>query len=738
MMSDAAMAPAWMAVNLFLLWAGWRASRQLMPEAGAIVRACQIALFWWAAVVLAAMTTGAVGLLNGPALLVSGTLCGGVLLAGAVRIGKPVEYGPAGADDPLELAAGGGWFGERFWVFLWGIWLAWMAARVGGVALLNFPSDWDTLMYHLPLVDQWLRAGSLYAPDDPVWYNAANVELVGLWCVGPFSGDFLTGLTNLAALVLFAGAAVELGGELGLGRRLSHVAGLAVVSNWVVFRQSLDSKNDMAVAALFLASLLFGVRYLRLGQRGALAYAACAFGLLCGVKYYAVGYAGVALMSMAIVSLAGARAWRGLKLVAAGIAGTVIWGGYWYLRNFWITGTPIYPKGIGGRTDVLLQIRPQLWESTLLGNNSPDVFPLLIEAVQSMTGPCHLTAFLMLPTLVAWLIGSGTWIWVRSGRAEDGGRRLLLAVLIAGCGLVFGLTPFVVETVPETMNMLRGRYLPARFGLCLLTLGVYALGVLVQDLSRALRGRDPVRRWRMGLSLVPPVIFGLVAAWQFYDNSSRAQNGQIVDTALLAWNALLIMLLVAALRSVPRRIVWTCAAVGGIALAGVAAWGAYELSRGWHDGYARHYDAMFRDRIFQMLERDEPPGTRVCVFGDRYYPFFGSRRQFAPCRPPYLASREQALEYVRRQKASLVSAIRDARPRAERFDGWGGWLSDYAEVFVPVESASRPGARFDLFKVDHGMLERILADGTAAASGPDAESAGTVRSHEAAAGKAQP
>ncbi len=167
-----------------------------------------------------------------------------------------------------------------------------MAARVGGVALLNFPSDWDTLMYHLPLVDQWLRAGSLYAPDDPVWYNAANVELVGLWCVGPFSGDFLTGLTNLPALVLFAGAAVELGGELGLGRRLSHVAGLAVVSNWVVFRQSPDAKNDMAVAALFLATLLFGMRYLRLSQRGALVYAACAFGLLCGVKYYAVGYAG--------------------------------------------------------------------------------------------------------------------------------------------------------------------------------------------------------------------------------------------------------------------------------------------------------------------------------------------------------------------------------------------------------------------------------------------------------------
>ncbi len=129
MMSDAAMAPVWMAVNLFLLWAGWRASRLLMPEAGAIVRACQIALFWWAAVVLAAVTTGAAELLNGPALLVSGTLCGWVLLASAKRLGQPVELRPAAAEDSTGLAAGGWWFGERFWVFLWGSgWRGWQPA----------------------------------------------------------------------------------------------------------------------------------------------------------------------------------------------------------------------------------------------------------------------------------------------------------------------------------------------------------------------------------------------------------------------------------------------------------------------------------------------------------------------------------------------------------------------------------------------------------------------------------
>jgi len=112
-----------------------------------------------------------------------------------------------------------------------------------------------------------------------------------------------------------------------------------------------------------------------------------------------------------------------------------------------------------------LNVRPELWQTTLLGNGSPDLPRLLTEAVQSMTGPCHLAAFLLVPVLVAWLIGYGAWTWTSIGRVGDGGQRLALAALIVGSGLILGLSPFAVETVPGTMNMLRSRYLSVRFGL---------------------------------------------------------------------------------------------------------------------------------------------------------------------------------------------------------------------------------------------------------------------------------
>jgi len=51
----------------------------------------------------------------------------------------------------------------------------------------RFPGDWDTLMYHLPLVDLWIQTGSLYVPECAVWHAPGNNELLGVWWAVPFS-----------------------------------------------------------------------------------------------------------------------------------------------------------------------------------------------------------------------------------------------------------------------------------------------------------------------------------------------------------------------------------------------------------------------------------------------------------------------------------------------------------------------------------------------------------------------
>src|SRR5947209_16239448 len=233
---DAFAAVAWGAVNLLLAAAGWRLSRRVAPADPPIARLLHAAVFGWATVVGVATLLGLCQALTPAASLVGVAVVAVVALRCAAGGETPVPTTPA---DRAVLVG----------------WLALLAYWLGCVVeygLLRFPTDWDSLMYHIPLIDQWLQAGSLYAPRDAVWYNPGSNELVGLWAVAPFSGDFLIGLNNLPAVILLSLGSVELARQAGLGHLCSAAAGLAVVATYVVARQTTNAENDVAAAGLLM------------------------------------------------------------------------------------------------------------------------------------------------------------------------------------------------------------------------------------------------------------------------------------------------------------------------------------------------------------------------------------------------------------------------------------------------------------------------------------------------------
>ena len=78
------------------------------------------------------------------------------------RLSRRVGHrGPAGACLSLGLE----WVGGR--------------RRTSAIerGVLRFPTDWDSLMYHIPLIDHWLQDGSLYAPGCAVWYFPGNTKV---------------------------------------------------------------------------------------------------------------------------------------------------------------------------------------------------------------------------------------------------------------------------------------------------------------------------------------------------------------------------------------------------------------------------------------------------------------------------------------------------------------------------------------------------------------------------------
>jgi hypothetical protein len=235
-----------------------------------------------------------------------------------------------------------------------------------------FPFDYDSLAYHVPLIDHWLQTCSLNATDTAHWWLAANNELLALWIVGPFTGDFLIGLNNLAIFALWVAAAIETGRVLRLPPTARHMGALAIVSVQPTFDQVARSANDLAVVAYWLAALCYALRYLRSCRRPDLALCGMSAGLLAGVKYFAVGYALVLLAATAIAVLRCSGFRRAAGAVLVGLLFAAPFGGYWYLRNIALAGSPLYPMGV---REPLPEVGypAGLWSTTLAGNKNPDL-----------------------------------------------------------------------------------------------------------------------------------------------------------------------------------------------------------------------------------------------------------------------------------------------------------------------------------------------------------------------------
>jgi hypothetical protein len=164
----------------------------------------------------------------------------------------------------------------------------------------------------------------------------------------------------------------------------------------------------------------------------------------------------------------------------------------------------------------------------------------------------------------------------------------------------------------------------------------------------------------------------------------RALN-QAAETLLLAANLLLAgAALALVLRLAPRRAWAVRAALVALALAGAAP-AARALARHWHGGFARAYDALARGGLHAELAGGDPGEARICVLGYRYYPFFGSRRQFRVCRPLWLPTERALLEYLHRHDATLVVVLRGDLDNPRRYEKVPGWVLENAKVFEPVQ-----------------------------------------------------
>jgi hypothetical protein len=359
-------------------------------------------------------------------------------------------------------------------------------------------------------------------------------------------------------------------------------------------------------------------------------------------------------------------------------------------------------------------MRPDVWQTTLVGNGQPEVLPLLLWAVWRMGGPCQWLALQLVFVAGAWIATSCLWFWRRQER-DLGAIRGALAVWTAAAGFIWSMAPFMVETIPGTLNMLRASSSPVRFGLCFLNLALLCSVILLQDLALGLQhiikvvssARGPNRRLQgigSGLARLmataPTIILAGAVIYQLVECFRRATDK--VDTLLVAASLLLAgLLIVSCLKTWPV----TRPLFGGLLAVAIVA-GIVWLGQRWHAGFVGHYDRMFGGYPYSRLSEMNPGDTRVCVLGFRYYPFFGSRRQFRVSRPLWVPTYASLLEYLRDRDVTLIFADKsEASNVRRRYAIARDCLEQHPDVFEMIQD----GPTYFVFRVNRGMLAKLSA-----------------------------
>ena len=694
-MIDAIVGLGWLALNLALLRIAWEVTRDYLLEDKFSQHITRAVVLMWSCVVVICFLLGTLGALKPIWMAATATVLG---CLGAVWVSQR-PYSKRYIGQP------GGWDNEfrQGKVDSWG-WIGFAAFVVASVIIqgvLRFPTDWDSLMYHIPLIDHWLQVGSLYAPDCAVWSFPGNFEILGLWLVAPFSGDFWLGLATLPEALLFIWGTVEIGRQLGLSRRMRNAAGVSGFATHVFIYQIASSENDIAAAGLFVTGIAYGIRAIRSGRQSELTIGALSLGLLAGVKYYALGYAGVAWVGLFLFSVVRRGPLKSLSVVGAFALAALCLAGYWYLRNYSFTGSPVYPLDASKLTEGVEGIRTGSWNTSLLANAGAMTISLWLAAVWQQAGPSHWTAALSIPLTAVWLSVSGLYAVFRPARRECPGElRLLLAVLLLGSLLTFCITPNVV--VPNSNGRDIFPYLSVRFSQCPLALAVLALAVTLVDLTRWLESWRQSNTRVLGCILRTPSIafvglVGVQLAFHLYVIVVDQPSWILILAAGLFGLCLLMTKYFSA--NTRRLFIFIAIIAGSLVTSAV-------LSHRWHRDFAAYYDQLFYTNAFSYLGQIEAGSPVIGVVDYRCYPFFGSRRRLRVVRPAKILSEASLIKFLAGHRIDIVSVQSEDDPaRAGRYRGAGNWARNNPQHLTELFK----GKNFEVYRVNKAAISRCAA-----------------------------
>ena len=304
------------------------------------VLACSVLSFTWC--LLGLEVLGTLGLLAiGPLVVWMGLLCAVGLVVCWLRPVPPI--GPSTDEMTAEP-----WRWETLLALTF---VLWVLVELGMQSLLlpvKVVSDGP--IYHLYFAVRWWKAGRMFLVATPfgesaATYFPANGDVWFTWLMVAWGGDRLARIGQAPFLLLAAIAVFRIGRMLGASRNSALLATCWFLTSTPLLIFSYEANVDtIFVAFSMIAVYFFLLDFQEAAGTAALVLGGLASGIALGTK--PVGVVFVPPLLALVLGAKAARSRSTRKTLAAFfliLFCLLLTAGFWFGRNFLLTGNPLYP-----------------------------------------------------------------------------------------------------------------------------------------------------------------------------------------------------------------------------------------------------------------------------------------------------------------------------------------------------------------------------------------------------------
>lgn len=217
-------------------------------------------------------------------------------------------------------------------------------------AFLQVPLEYDAMVYHLPIVTEWFKTGSLLdvyysAFAGPLAYYPSNFDLFYLWSIMPFKNDFLVNLLNLPLLILLTLTVYQIARNFSASKNVSLVVAVLLLY-MPIFAQQVGT---IFVDTFFILTFALAIYFLQEisknpSEKKNVIFFGLALGLFVGTKYLGLVYSIIPLVIFLIIQLK--QKIKRLQIICLAFLSVFLTGSFFYLRNWINADNPIFPAEV--------------------------------------------------------------------------------------------------------------------------------------------------------------------------------------------------------------------------------------------------------------------------------------------------------------------------------------------------------------------------------------------------------